>query len=215
MNIVQACAEPGTTLISVTDNAGGSTSNMLLPKLGPAVLPAFLSLGLLTGGTSLPVHPDLPPMSASIFPISASSPTESAATVQEQSEAFLPELAKSVRSLHRRSGLTWEELANVFGVSRRTLHNWSTGGQVSASNAQTIALVVNAIHQIDAGNPKLTRSRLLAPAEDGSTIYTRLARLHGPTPMVSGPTYRPDELLSTRQDSPDPTGKLVDFEELL
>ena len=214
MNIVEPYAEPGTTLVVAMDSTGGSTSNMFLPKLGPAVLPAFLAMGLLTGGTSLPARPAPRSMSASVFPMSALTPSESAAAVQEESEAFLPELAKSVRSLRQRSGFTWDELAYIFDVSRRTLYNWSTGGQVSASHAQAIASVVNVIHQNDTGNPKLTRSKLLAPTEDGSTIYSRLAQQQRSVPTTGGSAYRPDELLSARHDSPDPTGKLVDFEEL-
>jgi len=133
---------------------------------------------------------------------------------EERAYTLLPELAKSVRSLHDRSGLTWDELAHMFGVSRRTLYNWSTGGRVSASHAQAITSVIRAIHQMDTGSPQLTRSRLLAPAEDGTTIYTRLAQQQSVPPAISGPAYRPDELLTGGSDSSDPTGPLVDFEQL-
>jgi DNA-binding transcriptional regulator YiaG len=203
---------PGTSTAVETDSAGGSTSNMFLPKLGDAVLPAFLALELLKGGTSASTSQASATMAASIRPflvLLLAKPD-----TQEASESFLPALANSVRSLRRRSGLTWDELASIFGVSRRTLHNWSTGGQVSASHARAIASVIAVVHDIDTGDAKLTRSRLLAPAEDGTSPYTRLAnqlRAARGRPALS---YRPEELLGAHHDSPDPTGQIISHERL-
>lgn len=201
-----------TTVSPLTLQPDGSTSNMLLPKVGSALLPAFIVMELLTGGTSLPSPEPSTPISVQIFqtlPRSARSDIS-----EEEAAASLPELAKSVRSLYRRSGLSWDELAHVFGVSRRTLYNWSTGGKVSASYAQAIASVIRAVHQVDVGNPQLTRSKLLAPAEDGTTLYAHLIQQQSKPSFISSPSYRPDELLAGRPDSPDPTGPIVDFEQL-
>src|SRR5262245_36297225 len=38
-----------------------------------------------------------------------------------------PTQRSAVRSLHDSSGLTWEQLARLFGVSRRAVHNWANG----------------------------------------------------------------------------------------
>src|SRR5262249_58463749 len=125
----------------------------------------FIVMELLTGGTSIPTGQSTPSIEVSIYrtPPQAVAP---AAVNEQLVSTLLPELAKSVRSLRDRTGLTWDELAHLFGVSRRTLYNWSTGGKVSASHAQSIAAVVSAVHHLDTGNPQLTRSKLLAPAED-------------------------------------------------
>jgi DNA-binding XRE family transcriptional regulator len=209
--------EPGTppleasTAAPRTGQPSESTSNMLLPKFGSALLPAFIVMELLTGGTSIPARQPEPSLSVSIY---QTLPRIAPSGVNErQDDTFLPELARSVRSLRDRSGLTWDELAYIFGVSRRTLYNWSTGGKVSAPHAQAIATVVQTVHRVDTGDPQLTRSRLLAPSEDGTTIYTRLARRSVP-PAITGPAHRPDELLTSTPDSYDPTGPLVDFEQL-
>src|SRR5215475_11197515 len=199
------------TVASPMDQPSESTSNMLLPKFGSALLPAFIVMELLTGGTSIPARQPVPSISVSIYQTLPQ--TVRSDVSEEQADTLLPELARSVRSLRDRSGLTWDELAYVFGVSRRTLYNWSTGGKVSASHAQAIAAVVRTVHQVDAGNPRLTRSRLLAPSEDGTTIYTRLAQQQPVPPAASSPAYRPDELLTSSPDSSDPTGLLVDFEQ--
>jgi DNA-binding transcriptional regulator YiaG len=202
---------PESTVVPSTFQTGESTSNMLLPWLGSAVLPAFIVLEILTGSTSVPVNQQAPSISVSVY---RTLPRATRADANEQVAAILPELARSVRSLRDRSGLTWDELAYVFGVSRRTLYNWSTGGKVSAAHARVIALVVRAIHQVDTGNPELTRSKLLAPARDGTTIYASLAQQSPQLPAVSGPVFGPDVLLSSSPDSADPTGPIVDFEQL-
>lgn len=200
------------TVAPRTGQPSESTSNMLLPKFGSALLPAFIVMELLTGGTSVPAPQAGPSLVVSIY--QALPRTARPDVNEEKTETFLPELARSVRSLRDRSGLTWDELAYVFGVSRRTLYNWSTGGKVSAPHAQAIAAVVRTVHQMDTGSPQLTRSRLLAPSEDGTTIYTRLAQQQSVPPTISGPAYGPDELLTSSPDSSDPTGPLVDFEQL-
>jgi hypothetical protein len=212
MTVIDLTLLRDSTIAPLTVQYDESTSNMLLPKIASSFLPAFIVVEFLIGGTSLPVAPPNTSVSVPIFRISPRA--FDSKTDEEGAYAFLPELAKSVRSLYRRSGLTWDELAYIFGVSRRTLYNWSTGGKVSSLHAQAISSVIRAIHQIDAGSPQLTRSKLLAPAEDGMTFYSRLAQQQSRPPAIGGPAYRPDELLGTTPDSPDPTGPLVDFEQL-
>ena len=196
----------------VSEDEGGSTSNMLLPRIGSALLPAFITVGILAGGTCALNSQAEPPISVPIYHV-APSPVRPAPN-EDTAQGSLPELAKSVRSLHARSGLTWSELAPIFGVSRRTLYNWSTGSHVSSMHARAIAAVVNAIYQIDAGSPQLTRSRLLAPAEDGSTLYAKLIQWQPRKQSMSGPAHRPSELMSNTPDTADPTGKVVDFEHM-
>src|SRR5918996_4642559 len=47
----------------------------------------------------------------------------------------LPTTAALVLELHRLSGLTWAQLASVFGVDRRAIHFWAAGRPMSAGNA--------------------------------------------------------------------------------
>lgn len=214
MTIIEPIAAPGTLGSLSVGHPGGSTSNSARPWIGPALLPPLISFAILTGTSSLPTHLNLsgPPRIA----IAQRSPTPelSSMLVSKKVEETLPDLARSVRSLRQRSGLTWDELARIFGVTRRTLYNWSIGSKVSAAHAQALAQVIARVHEIDAGDPKLTRSRLLAPTESGSTIYTRLAQRQAVTTTVQGPTYRPDQLLAAMHDTPDQTGTVVDFEPL-
>lgn len=197
----------------------GSTSNQLPLRVAPALVSPLLTFALLTGGISPTGHSEPLRLSQSATYGHVASPIQSVDRVAAENpvrdeEEALPDLAKSVRSLRQRSGLTWEELARIFGVTRRTLYNWSIGGQVSAANAQAIAEVIGSLHDIDSGDPKTTRSRLLAPAEDGATLYARLIRQRRQAPIDTALVYSPDQLLGARYDTPDQTGKVIDFDPL-
>ena len=213
MTIIEPLAPPGTVAGANIGYAPGSTSNQLLPKIAPALLPPVLAFTLLTGGPATTLQFEaFAPAQTSIVQEQAAFTMPTGTT--ERAEEVLPELAKSMRSLRRRSGLTWDELARILGVSRRTLYNWSVGGQISAAHARILADIVGLIHEVDTGDPKLTRSRLLAPTNSGSTLYTQLVQRRRFEPQVSDLTYRPDQLLGARYDIADQTGVVTDFEPL-
>jgi transcriptional regulator with XRE-family HTH domain len=220
MTVIAADACPGTLGGPSTGDVCGPTSNQFRPQIAPALAAPFLMLALLTGGAAPTGHTESPQLSQSATYGGVASRTQRAVLtaqgqpVGDEEGATLPELAKSVRSLRQRSGLTWDELARIFGVTRRTLYNWSIGGQVSAANARAIADVIGSLHEIDAGDPRVTRSRLLAPTENGATLYARLIQQRRQISHPSAPVYSPDQLLGARYDSPDQTGKVVDFDPL-
>lgn len=220
MTVIAADASPGTLGGPPAGDVCGSTSNQFLPQIAPALVSSFLTLALLTGGAAPTGHIESPrPSQSATYGGIAPRTQRAALTAQEQpasdeEDAPLPELAKSVRSLRQRSGLTWDELARIFGVTRRTLYNWSIGGQVSAANARAIADVIGSLHEIDAGDPRVTRSRLLAPTENGATLYAMLIQQRRRTSHLSAPVYSPDQLLGARYDTPDQTGKVVDVDPL-
>src|SRR6266542_2454198 len=59
-------------------------------------------------------------------------------SVPQQTEPSIkrPSVALSVRHLYEASGLTWEQLARLFGVSRRAVHNWANGGRMTARHVE-------------------------------------------------------------------------------
>jgi transcriptional regulator with XRE-family HTH domain len=220
VTVIAPDSSPGTIAGAPIDDLSGSTSNQLPLKLGPALITPFITAALLFGG-GMPTGYAAPirtPQSATYGCVNRLdrevTPTTQEVPVSAGDETPLSELAKAVRSLRQRSGLTWDELARIFGVTRRTLYNWSIGGQVSAANAQAIAEVVGRLHGIDSGDPKVTRSRLLAPKANGDTLYASLIREVRRTPAPQVPVYTPDQLLGARHDTPDQTGKVIGFEPL-
>ena len=80
-------------------------------------------------------------------------------------------ISNSLTRIHTISGLTWEEIAYLLGVSRRAVHNWLNGLKVSSKNARNLAELHRIIQKVDRGDPASTRAHLLASRENGVTLY--------------------------------------------
>ena len=68
---------------------------------------------------------------------------------------------EAVMEIRRLSGLTWEELADLFGVSRRSIHHWANGKAVTAKHDRMIRNTLAAIRHLDRGDQVGTRALLL------------------------------------------------------
>jgi transcriptional regulator with XRE-family HTH domain len=75
--------------------------------------------------------------------------------------------ARLVLRLRNTSGLTWEQLASIFGVDRRSMHFWASGRAMNAPNAERLARVLAFVARTDRGDPATTRTWLLTPSHDG------------------------------------------------
>lgn len=109
-------------------------------------------------------------------------------------------LAEAVRRLHQESGLTWAQLAKLFGVSRRALHNWAANGRMNAVHAERLASLTRLIGTLPETDPDARRARMLTPDEMGRSMYD-IARstLERGVPVVGTP-FRPEDLLEALHD---------------
>lgn len=82
--------------------------------------------------------------------------------------------ASAILEIRRRSGLTWQELSDLFGVSRRSVHHWASGKVVSARHDRFIRQVLVTIRNVDHGAAALTRDFLLTPDANGVTAIDLL-----------------------------------------
>ncbi|MBW4674411.1 MAG: XRE family transcriptional regulator [Desmonostoc geniculatum HA4340-LM1] len=86
-----------------------------------------------------------------------------------------PEITqKAVNDLRRLSGLTWDQLAKLFNVSRRSLHSWASGERLKPFNEETLNRLLGTIQYIDRGSASLNRSLLLQPGSDGRPLLDLL-----------------------------------------
>lgn len=81
---------------------------------------------------------------------------------------------EAVLEIRRRSGLTWDELADLFDVSRRSVHHWANGKPITAEHDQHIRRTLTVIRQIDQGESRRTRDILLASGADGILTFDLL-----------------------------------------
>lgn len=57
--------------------------------------------------------------------------------------------AAALLEIRRRSGLTWEELGDLFSVSRRSVHHWASGKVVSSGHEQRIRRTLAVLRVLD------------------------------------------------------------------
>jgi DNA-binding transcriptional regulator YiaG len=110
----------------------------------------------------------------------------------------------SIRWLHQQSGLTWDQLARLFGVSRRAVHLWATGSRMNATNSELLAELVNIVDSLPASDSSGRRAALLAVDVTGRSLLDNLRARHSSSEHpVTGQGYAPDQLLGAIHD-PDP-----------
>ena len=74
---------------------------------------------------------------------------------------------EDIAELRRRSGLTWDQLARLFGVSRRSVHFWASGQGLNAANEERLGRMLAVIRHIDRGSAQANRAALTAAQNDG------------------------------------------------
>jgi DNA-binding transcriptional regulator YiaG len=95
-------------------------------------------------------------------------PTSSASAAS----ADLPESTASlITALRGESGLTWEQLARVFDVSRRAVHLWASGGKMNSHNQEVAVALYQEVRAISADSPSARRQQILMPDANGRSRY--------------------------------------------
>lgn len=69
--------------------------------------------------------------------------------------------SRAVSELRRIGGLTWDQLAQLFGVSRRAVHFWASGKPLNAENEARLLRVLDVVRYADRGDSRSTRAALL------------------------------------------------------
>ncbi len=69
--------------------------------------------------------------------------------------------AAAILELRRLTGLTWDRLARLFGVARRSVHFWASGKPLNAENEEQLYRTLSVIRTIDRGSAGENRALLL------------------------------------------------------
>jgi transcriptional regulator with XRE-family HTH domain len=118
------------------------------------ILLGGLSLVDTTNAKAFPAasHPPLLPLIQTNSGLRASRPRSASTELQE---------------LRRLSGLTWDQLARLFGVDRRSLHFWASGKPLSPHNEERLQRLLATIRKLDQGRATENRARLLGACVNG------------------------------------------------
>jgi len=96
----------------------------------------------------------------------AGDPVESPETVEETRSA--------IHELRKLSGLTWDQLAKLFNLTRRSLHFWASGKPLSAHSEQALWRMLGTIQFINRGSASQNRQALFQPIQDGTIPFDLL-----------------------------------------
>jgi hypothetical protein len=85
-----------------------------------------------------------------------------------------PTKTQPLFEVRRLSGLSWDQIAGMLGVERRSVHNWAAGKPIARTNEQRLGELLGVLHHIDRGSAQENRSLLLAPTAAGPTLLQLL-----------------------------------------
>ena len=158
-------------------------------------LGSFATTAALLTAPAVDLHTAIEPTRPSVFQASAPSTSHSARTHRPPA----PSAKELVQELHSISGLTWDQLGRLLGVSRRAVHLWSAGGRINAKHIEKLSSVLGVVKSLDANTIAERRLKLFQPREGESSIYDELVKksIKKSSP-ISGTPFRPDELLDAR-----------------
>lgn len=83
--------------------------------------------------------------------------------------------AAAIAELRRLTGFTWEQVARLFNVSRRSVHFWASGSKMTVENSAHLERVLDTVRLIDRGSITENRAALLATRDDGATLLDQFA----------------------------------------
>src|SRR5581483_11899937 len=91
---------------------------------------------------------------------------------QQTNSGFSVELRESapatIAELRRLTGFTWEQLARLFNVSRRSVHFWASGSKMTDANRAHLDSVLDTVRLIDRGSMTENRAALLLTGDYGA-----------------------------------------------
>lgn len=85
-------------------------------------------------------------------------------------ESKSPQQVELVRELRQLSGLTWHHIADMIGVSAKTLHNWAAGKPIDEKNLRRVGEVISVLRFIDRGSAEANRALLLNESVEGEAL---------------------------------------------
>jgi transcriptional regulator with XRE-family HTH domain len=109
----------------------------------------------------------------------SSDPDDPSAFVRFEATTAGPRLVRSetvIAKIRQLSGLTWEQLAQMCGTSRRTLHLWASGRRMHTANEERLLRILGILLHLDRGSSDENRRQLLAVRHDGVRIVDLIAQ---------------------------------------
>jgi len=82
----------------------------------------------------------------------------------------------AIAELRRMTGLTWDQFATLFGVSRRAVHFWVSGKSMTAMNDEHLQRCLGCLRSVNRGSALANKEALFAPIGAGITPFDLLVQ---------------------------------------
>lgn len=83
---------------------------------------------------------------------------------------LVPPQVEALDDIKARSGFTWDQLARVFGVGRRSMHNWMNGQSMTQEHEEVLYRFREILRLIGDSNPLIVRAALRDRARGASIV---------------------------------------------
>jgi len=98
----------------------------------------------------------------------------------------------AILELRRVSGLTWDQLARLFGITRRSLHFWVSGKPLTPAHEERLHRLLATVRRLDRGSAHENRTLLLGVHDDGCIPFDLLvAEQYEHVLTLLGPGHAP------------------------
>lgn len=152
-------------------------------------------LGVGNGNIRIYAHPETQMTALHSSTSRSPSPTERNQENPGQ-EAHSQSDSDIVRSIKDTTGLTWEQIGRIFGVSRRAVHNWANGGRINASNSEALYQMASAVRELEHLPLNERRRKILAIGPNSHQLVDRLRAAHRSAPDdIAGEPFHPENML--------------------
>ena len=121
-------------------------------------------------------------------------PAESLADSKGEPVAEFSTTASRVKRVHEATALTWDQLARMFGVSRRSVHLWASTGKMNANNESVLAHIEQIVGAMQGMSPQQRRSEILDSSR-GESIFARVKSGRFEQQLVHEKPYAATELM--------------------
>lgn len=140
------------------------------------------------------------------------SQTNSGLTADQQTS-----VGPAIMELRRLSGMTWEQLAGLFEVTRRTVHFWASGKALNSYNEEKLYRILSTVREISRGTAQENRDLLFTASQGGMAPidllragqYADVVRILGAGGGLERPTLAPLSESARRMRMPSSPETLV------
>jgi hypothetical protein len=175
------------------------------PTRLPAAVSALQALSTTTTSVSKPVSADWPAL--------LRDPNGTGVWIGDIRGALsAPQMLDEIKSI---SGLTWEQLGRIMGVSRRAIHLWLRGNALSRANEERLHTILHIVRSLGGRSQLEVRSRMLDKSggvsvaslltaqedEAASALARQRALSQGAPALFEHATSRSREVLDSRRSS--------------